>query len=144
MASDELFTRPPDVRSGAPGFAAAGVDPPGESSPYSCPDCGGVLRLVPGPVEHFRCRVGHRYTREALDSEQDAVIESALRTALRASEEQASLSHRIATRAAERGDRLMEERSSRRVDDARGRAEQIRGALRMASVADVDEEHESG
>jgi len=40
---------------------------PGEPSPYSCPDCGGVLwELKDGELLRFRCRVGHAYTSETL------------------------------------------------------------------------------
>ena len=40
-------------------------DHPGEPSPYSCPECGGVLwELKNGELMRFRCRVGHAYTRK--------------------------------------------------------------------------------
>jgi two-component system chemotaxis response regulator CheB len=65
-------------------LSEAPVDPPGDPSPSSCPDCGGVLWTVEGAIEQVRCRVGHRFTREALENEHERVIEDALWTALRA------------------------------------------------------------
>lgn len=41
-------------------------EPPGQSSGFSCPACGGVLWEVDdGELLRFRCRVGHAYTAEA-------------------------------------------------------------------------------
>jgi two-component system chemotaxis response regulator CheB len=143
MERNERFTLAPAVMApdepsggGAPLAGPKAVDPPGDPSPYSCPDCGGVLWTVAGAVEHYRCRVGHRFTREALDNEQELVIEDALWTALRALEEQASLMARVAHRARERRDPSMERRFEGRRDDALRRAERIRYALQRG-VSDV-------
>jgi len=41
-------------------------EPPGDSSPFSCPACGGLLWEVEDPeLLRFRCRVGHAYTADA-------------------------------------------------------------------------------
>jgi two-component system, chemotaxis family, protein-glutamate methylesterase/glutaminase len=72
---------------------------PGHPSAFACPDCGGVLwELEENGFLRFRCRVGHAYTERNLDAEQRNVIESALWSALRALEENASLYRRMADR----------------------------------------------
>ena len=77
---------------------------PGEPSPYSCPECGGVLwELRDGELFRFRCRVGHGYTSDTLTSEQALTVEHALWTALRALEEQAAVRRRMAGRASRQG-----------------------------------------
>lgn len=67
---------------------------------YSCPDCGGVLReTTGGELVHYRCRVGHEYSPDGLLTLQSETVEEALWTALRAMEERAEVSRRLATRA---------------------------------------------
>jgi two-component system chemotaxis response regulator CheB len=71
----------------------------GDQSPYSCPECGGVLIQVDDPLLlRYRCRVGHAYTAEALAVDQDNHIEDSLWAALRALEESANLKKRMADR----------------------------------------------
>jgi two-component system chemotaxis response regulator CheB len=94
-ADDELETR----YAALDGDAISRPHPPGDPSPFACPDCGGVLTEVDDEaIIRFRCRVGHAYTAESLAASQDNGIERALFTALRALEERADLSRRIARR----------------------------------------------
>jgi two-component system chemotaxis response regulator CheB len=72
----------------------------GTPTDFSCPDCGGVLREVAGGREpiRFRCRIGHALTLDSLGEEQDAALDLALSSALRALAESADLSRRVAKR----------------------------------------------
>ena len=117
----------------------------GSPSPYSCPDCGGVLNEVPDdePVR-FRCRVGHAYNAESLLRHQAHTFEEALWTALRAVEEREDVSERLAGEAARSGRDWSHAHYARRASDARRSAEVLREVLSQhredgaSDGADVD------
>lgn len=71
----------------------AGARPSG----FTCPLCGGSLwHNEEGKHEHFRCRTGHAFSPESLFALQSKSTEAALWKALRALEENAALSARLA------------------------------------------------
>ena len=79
-------------------------EPPGIPSPFSCPECGGVLFERPGvEPQHYRCRTGHAYSPETLSTLQSTVYEDALWAALRSLRERASLTRRMVAHAATKG-----------------------------------------
>lgn len=98
---------------------------PGRLSSFGCPDCGGVLwELSDGDFVRYRCRVGHAWTNEALLRKQDDAFDDALWTALRALEENASLSRQIATRHRSRGATNLADRF-----DAQGQRTEMRAGV---------------
>jgi two-component system, chemotaxis family, protein-glutamate methylesterase/glutaminase len=111
--------------------------PPGDSSPFSCPACGGVLWELDDPdLLRFRCRVGHAYTADAVVDGQTETIEAALWTALRALQERSQLCGRIAARLGKTGAERSAERFKAQAEEARGQADAIRRLLAGADVAD--------
>jgi len=105
-------------------------DRPGTPSPYSCPDCGGVLwELTDGDYLRFRCRVGHAYSPETMLGAQSEVLEEALWTALKTLEESARLASRLGDTERRRGHEWMAARFEEREREARERAETIRRFL---------------
>ncbi|WP_088893343.1 chemotaxis protein CheB [Leptolyngbya ohadii] len=75
---------------------------PGNASPLTCPDCGGVLwELRDQSMVRFRCHVGHAYSIDSLVEEQSQDVEKSLWTAVRALEEKAALARRMAVHAKE-------------------------------------------
>ena len=115
-------------------------DHPGEPSPYSCPECGGVLwELKDGELIRFRCRVGHAYSSETLTTEQALTIEHALWSALRALEEQAAVRRRMAERSLKMGNRDTAERYADRARELDAQAQQVRNLV-LAGVGTVAEE----
>lgn len=111
--------------------------PPGESSVYSCPACGGVLWELEEPeLLRFRCRVGHAYTADGVVDGQTETVESALWMALRALQERAQLSERLAARLGERGAERSRERFEGLAGEARDQAEVIRRLLAGTDVSD--------
>ena len=111
--------------------------PPGESSVYSCPACGGVLwELEDADLLRFRCRAGHAYAAESVVADQGETIETALWTALRALQERSQLCERLASRMGARGADRSRERFEALAGEAREQAESIRRLLVGADVAD--------
>ena len=103
---------------------------PGEPSPYSCPECGGVLwELKDGELLRFRCRVGHAYTNETLTTEQAQMVEHALWSALRGLEEQAAVRRRMAERAMSQGLTSLAERYQARARELERQAQQVRNLV---------------
>ncbi len=75
-------------------------EPPGKPSRLACPDCHGVLwEIDDHGLLRYRCRTGHAYTADVLLEQQSESVEGALWAAVRALEESASLSERLAERA---------------------------------------------
>ena len=67
------------------------------ASGYICPDCGGPLLENGNPdLPHFRCRVGHAYTLNALLASEHDALEAALWAAVRALQENAEVKERTA------------------------------------------------
>ena len=101
-----------------------------EPSGVTCPDCGGSLFERPGerPL-HFRCRTGHAYSPESLFSRQFQSLEGSLWAALRALEENASLSRRLEKRSRQRGDEFTTRRYEKRAQEAENHAKALRKIL---------------
>ncbi|ORB84525.1 chemotaxis protein CheB [Mycobacterium kansasii] len=69
----------------------------GTASGYTCPDChGSLVSLGEG---HYRCRVGHAWTADALLAARGDEIEGALWVALRSLQEKARLARHLAGKA---------------------------------------------
>jgi len=65
-----------------------GVMTLGPVSPYTCPECHGVLvRLDDGGIPRFRCHTGHAYSLDSLLASVTETVEATLWNALRAIEE---------------------------------------------------------
>jgi two-component system, chemotaxis family, protein-glutamate methylesterase/glutaminase len=67
----------------------------GPPSGYTCPDCNGSLAFIGD--SHYRCRVGHAWTAEALLHARDDEVEGALWVAVRSLQEKAKLARRMAS-----------------------------------------------
>lgn len=102
-------------------------DGPTRPAELVCPLCHGVLSATKvGSFEHFRCHVGHTFSRELLAQHQGEELERALWAAVRALEESSTLSKRLAT--SER-DLDLQRRFSDKAATLSSHAETIRGVL---------------
>jgi len=112
---------------------------PGVPSQFACPDCGGVLWEVGnGKMLRFRCRVGHAFSPETLLASQTDGLEAALWSAMRALEEKASLTRRLADRATEHAQPGAAARFREQSQAAEVHANTIRDVLLSATdVSDV-------
>ncbi|MDZ8185968.1 MAG: chemotaxis protein CheB [Nostoc sp. ChiSLP02] len=80
-----------------------GTLPPGKPSTFTCPDCGGTLwEIEEGNILRFRCHVGHAFGAKTLQAMQSEDVEEALWSAIRALQEKAKLSERMASRMRDR------------------------------------------
>lgn len=97
---------------------------------YACPDCGGVLQIVPGPngSHYFRCMVGHAWGEHSLLDAQLQSIEESLWAALRALEEHRKLTMRLLADARSTGS-LMSTRYEEKLRDIEINAGRIRTLL---------------
>ena len=108
----------------------AASDHPGVPSGWACPDCGGALWEVhERDLIRFRCRVGHAWSINSLLAEQSHAVEVALWSALRALEERAVLSGRLADRLDARGNARSAGRFRDQSGESRSRAALIRKVL---------------
>ena len=64
---------------------------------------GALWEQVDGELVRYRCHVGHAYTADSMVGAHAALVETALWTAVRALEENAELSQRLAERSRKRG-----------------------------------------
>lgn len=103
---------------------------PGTPSPFSCPECGGVLwELDVGAMLRFRCRTGHAFSSESVLAEQSDALERALWAALKTMEEKVSLSRQLSQRAHERGQEWLAHNFMERVQETEQHAQILRNLL---------------
>ena len=103
---------------------------PGSPTALTCPDCGGAIwEQVDGELVRYRCHVGHAYTADSMVGAHAALVEAALWTAVRALEEKAQLSRRLAERSRSRGLDRLEQRYAEAVQSAELGSNSIRHLL---------------
>lgn len=136
----DLETRMAELDAGA----LADDDRPGNPSPYSCPECGGVLwEVEDNEYVRYRCRVGHAYSPETMLSAQEDLLEEALWSAVKTLEESARLSRRLAASERSRGHEWLATRFEAKEKDARAQVEVIRRHLLRREDATVPVQAES-
>ncbi len=107
----------------------------GTPSPFSCPECGGVLwELREGGLVRFRCRVGHVFSAESVLAGQDEALEEALWVALKTLEENVDLSQRMARHAQERGQQWLAKRYEKKLADAKQHIALLRRVLAKGEI----------
>jgi two-component system chemotaxis response regulator CheB len=102
----------------------------GELTPYTCPECHGVLaKLVEGERMRFRCHTGHAFSFDSLLVTVTERVEESLWSAIRNVQESVILLNHM-------GDHLAEQRQSKlaalyfkKATDAEARIELLRGAV---------------
>jgi two-component system chemotaxis response regulator CheB len=113
----------------------SGVSSMGSTTPYTCPECHGVLmRVDQGGIPRFRCHTGHAYALDSLLASVGESVEAALWGALRAVEESVLLLREAARHAgggnAANGDgTTVDPRFEQKAREAQSRAELIRDAV---------------
>jgi two-component system chemotaxis response regulator CheB len=109
VMSDKLQIETQIARAENP--LAAGVMTLGPLSPYTCPECKGVLlQLQDGNLLRFRCHTGHAYSVDSLLAAIGESIEQALWQTVRTLEEQMLLLRHLGKHAHDRGDEVLAHR----------------------------------
>ena len=102
----------------------------GDPSAFSCPECKGVLwEVEEADLARFRCRVGHAYSSESLLAAKSEELEAALWAALRALEENAAMSRRMAARARKSGHKRSHARLTEHATEQQQQAAMVRNML---------------
>jgi two-component system chemotaxis response regulator CheB len=115
-------------------IAAVARDP----SPFSCPDCGGVLWNVRDDgMQRYRCRIGHAYSAQSLVAGHDDAVRRAFDVALRSLDERAAVAESLAHSARERGWTESAARFDRRAAESREHARVLEQWLRDRTVTSV-------
>ncbi len=116
-----------------------GVMKLGEPSPYTCPECHGVLlRLKQGKLIRFRCHTGHAYSPNSLLVEVTKSIDDALWNTLRGIEESEMLMSHIAQHLREANDVDTAELFLQKADDAQRRADLVRQAVMSHEILSTE------
>ncbi|HUQ74962.1 MAG TPA: chemotaxis protein CheB [Burkholderiales bacterium] len=102
----------------------------GDLSPYTCPECHGVLTTIrEGTVVRFRCHTGHALSAGTLLESAAEQVERRLMDAVRALEETVMLLNQFGEQYAKQGDTAAAEHCFNRARDAYERSLPIREAV---------------
>lgn len=110
--------------------AIESLDRRGAPSPFTCPECHGTLwEMDDGEGLRYRCRVGQAYSEATMAEAHARAVERSLWVAVRSLQENASLSRRIASRAATRHQPAIASRFEQRAEEMEENAREIQRAL---------------
>ena len=125
----------------------------GELTPYTCPECHGVLSsLREGTITRFRCHTGHAFTADSLLVSLTEDIEDSLWTAIRGVDESIILLNHMGDHFAEANQPKLAAAFFRKAKEAQQRNELIRRAVfsheklsadGLRQSSDVDPKHQS-
>lgn len=110
----------------------------GDPTRYTCPECGGMLmRREDAGVARFACSVGHVYSPESLDEEQESVLEGALWAGARMLEDRAVFLKEMADRAASLGHTRSAAQFESRSAEAQQRSDALRAMIERPAGEEV-------
>jgi two-component system, chemotaxis family, protein-glutamate methylesterase/glutaminase len=111
---------------------ALGVMDLGPLTPYTCPECNGVLvQLKEGGILRYRCHTGHGYSVNSLLDEVTEAIEGDLYAVMRGMEEAALIMRQMAQRLYEEKDETAAKICEQKARHATRRAEMIHEVIRQ-------------
>ena len=108
----------------------AGIMKLGEFTPFTCPECHGVLtRLMDGQRARFRCHTGHAFSADALLTAVTEDIEDSLYNAIRGVEESVILLNHLGDHFAELNQPKLAAVYFKKAQEAEARAQLVRQAV---------------
>jgi two-component system, chemotaxis family, protein-glutamate methylesterase/glutaminase len=118
----------------------------GALSPYSCPECHGVLvQLQDGGFTRFRCHTGHAYSLSSLVAEVTEALETSLWNTLRVMNESVLLLRHLAQHARDQQDGGLAEIAESKARDAEQSTEFIHDFLKRQETLSGDQlRHDAG
>ena len=107
-----------------------GVMQLGEPSPFTCPDCHGVLLILKdGEMKRFRCHTGHAFSADTLLATVTENIEDSLYGAIRGVEESIMLLNHLGDHFAETNSKKLAALYFQKAQEAEQRAQLVRRAV---------------
>ncbi|HKP69053.1 MAG TPA: chemotaxis protein CheB [Pyrinomonadaceae bacterium] len=126
----ELQQLEAEIRIAAEDTALDTVMRLGELTPYTCPECQGVLSaLRDGNITRFRCHTGHAFTTDSLLASVTESIENGLWSAVRGVDESIILLNHMGDHFAEVNEPRLAALFFKKANEARARNELIRKAV---------------
>jgi two-component system, chemotaxis family, protein-glutamate methylesterase/glutaminase len=124
----------------------AGILALGQVSPYTCPECHGVLvQLQDGGLTRFRCHTGHAYSLSTLLADVTQTLVNSLWSTLRAMQESVFLLRHLATQARVQQESHLSETAERKAAEVEQSTRLIRDLLRRQETLSEDHlRHEEG
>jgi two-component system, chemotaxis family, protein-glutamate methylesterase/glutaminase len=124
----------------------AGILALGQVSPYTCPECHGVLvQLQDGALTRFRCHTGHAYSLSTLLADVTQTLENSLWSTLRAMQESVLLLRHLAAQARDQQDSHLSQAAERQAGEVEQSARLIYDLLRRQETLSEDQlRHEEG
>jgi two-component system chemotaxis response regulator CheB len=120
----------------------SGIMKLGKLSPYTCPECHGVLiQLHEGNIIRFRCHTGHAYSLNSLLVEVTESIETSLWKTLRGIEESLMVMNHLAEHLLEANDAEMAQAFMQKAKEAKKRADLVREALLSSETLSAEKIH---
>ncbi len=108
----------------------AGVMNIGSLTPYTCPECHGVLSaLTDGSIRRFRCHTGHAYSADSLLASVTESIENSLYDVIRGVEESVMLLNHLGDHFAEVNQPKLAAVYFKKANEAKDRAAYVRKAV---------------
>lgn len=102
----------------------------GTPTPFSCPDCGGVLsELFDGPLLRFRCQVGHAFSPESVTAAQADALDHALWQAFAMLDQRVKLIQRLTEDATAHNDPMATRRFRAQVEEIELQKSLVRDVL---------------
>jgi len=112
----------------------------GELSPFTCPDCRGVLTLLKeGKIVRFRCHTGHAVSASSLLQGANEILEEKLWDGVRALDEAVMLLNRLGEKFAAAGNTRAAEQCFDKAREAHQRAHAIREAAKQTEELTADD-----
>src|SRR5688572_2643975 len=111
----------------------------GELSPFTCPECRGVLTLLrEGSVVRFRCHTGHAVSANTLLYQTSEIVEEKLWDGVRALDETVMLLNTLGEQLARTGDTRAAEQCFDKAREAHERAQAIREVAKQNEELSTD------